>query len=76
MKTVIVDDEPIARRALREGLELLPDVEVVGEADNGKSALQLIERLRPELVFLDLQMPAMSGLKWCASWRGQQCQSS
>ncbi len=35
MKTLIVDDEPIARRVLREGLELLPDVEVVGEADDG-----------------------------------------
>jgi len=39
MQTLIVDDEPIARRALREELELLSDVEVVGEADNGRSAL-------------------------------------
>jgi len=63
MKTLIVDDEPIARRVLREGLELLSDVEVVGEADNGRSALQQIEKLRPELVFLDLQMPVMSGFE-------------
>src|ERR1022692_2461795 len=63
MKTLIVDDEPIARRVLREGLELLPDVEVVGEADNGRSALEQIEKLRPELVFLDLQMPVMSGFE-------------
>src|ERR1017187_3438717 len=63
MKTLIVDDEPIARRLLREGLELLPDVEVVGEADNGRAALQQIEKLRPELVFLDLQMPVMSGFE-------------
>lgn len=63
MKTLIVDDEPIARRVLREGLDLLPDVEVVGEADNGRSALEQIERLRPELVFLDLQMPVMSGFE-------------
>jgi DNA-binding LytR/AlgR family response regulator len=63
MKTLIVDDEPIARRVLREGLELLPDVEVVGEADNGRSALQQIEKLQPELVFLDLQMPVMSGFE-------------
>ena len=63
MRTLIVDDEPIARRLLREGLELLPDVEVVGEADNGRAALQQIEKLRPELVFLDLQMPVMSGFE-------------
>jgi two-component system LytT family response regulator len=63
MTTLIVDDEPIARRVLREGLELLPDVDVVGEADNGRSALAQIEKLRPELVFLDLQMPVMSGFE-------------
>jgi two-component system, LytTR family, response regulator len=63
MKTLIVDDEPVARRVLREGLALLPDVEVVGEADNGRSALEQIEKLRPELIFLDLQMPVMSGFE-------------
>ncbi len=63
MRTLIVDDEPIARRVLREGLDSLPDVEVVGEADNGRSALEQIEKLRPELVFLDLQMPVMSGFE-------------
>lgn len=63
MKTLIVDDEPIARRVLREGLELLPGIEVVGEADNGRSALTEIKRLSPELVFLDLQMPVMSGFE-------------
>jgi two-component system LytT family response regulator len=63
MRTLIVDDEPIARRVLREGLELLPGVEVVGEAGNGRSALEQIEKLRPELVFLDLQMPVMSGFE-------------
>jgi DNA-binding NarL/FixJ family response regulator len=40
MRTLIVDDEPIARQVLREGLELLPGVEVIGEADNGRSALE------------------------------------
>lgn len=63
IKTLIVDDEPIARRVLREQLELLSDMEVVGEADNGRSALTAIEKLRPELVFLDLQMPLMSGFE-------------
>ena len=61
MKTLIVDDEPIARRVLREELELLPDIAVVGEAADGIEALQQISKLEPDLVFLDLQMPGMGG---------------
>ena len=56
-----MDDEPIARKVLREELALFPDIAVVGEADNGKEALQRIGRDQPDLVFLDLQMPMMSG---------------
>jgi two-component system, LytTR family, response regulator len=63
MKTLIVDDEPIARRVLREELELLPDIAVVGEAENGRDALKQIAKLEPDLVFLDLQMPVMGGFE-------------
>lgn len=63
MRTLIVDDEPIARKILREELELLPDIQIVGEADNGRSAVEQIERHRPDLVFLDLQMPEMGGFE-------------
>lgn len=63
MKTLIVDDEPIARRVLREELEAVPDVLIVGEAENGKQALQRIGELQPDLVFLDLQMPVMGGFE-------------
>jgi DNA-binding LytR/AlgR family response regulator len=63
MKTLIVDDEPIARRVLREELETVPDVVIVGEAENGKQALQQIAVLRPDLVLLDLQMPVMGGFE-------------
>jgi DNA-binding LytR/AlgR family response regulator len=60
---LIVDDEPVARQLLREGLESFADIEVAGEAANGKEALQQIAKLKPDLVFLDLQMPVMSGFE-------------
>jgi two-component system LytT family response regulator len=63
LKTLIVDDEPIARRVLREELELIADVEVIGEAADGVSALQKIGSQHPDLVLLDLEMPAMGGLE-------------
>jgi two-component system, LytTR family, response regulator len=62
LKTLIVDDEPIARKVLREELESIRDVEVVGEAENGAAALDQIQQHRPDLVLLDLQMPLMGGL--------------
>ncbi len=63
IKTIIVDDEPIARRVLREGLEAFADIVIVGEAEDGKQALQRIAALKPDLVFLDLQMPVMGGFE-------------
>ena len=63
IRTVIADDEQIARRILREELELLPEVTIVGEAEDGRDALRQIVDLQPDLVFLDLQMPAMGGFE-------------
>lgn len=63
IRTLIVDDEPIARQILREEIEEWPDFVVSGEAENGKTALELIREERPDVVFLDLQMPVMGGLE-------------
>ena len=61
-RVLIVDDEPLARRFLREMLVKHDDIEVVGEADTGPAAIQHIRNLRPDLVLLDVQMPEMDGL--------------
>ena len=62
IRVIIVDDEPVARSVLREELGMHLDIEIVGEADNGAIAIERIEALRPDLVFLDLKMPEMDGL--------------
>ncbi len=63
IRTLIVDDEPIARQVLRDELASFADVEVCGEAENGNAALELITRLKPDLVLLDLQMPGVGGFE-------------
>jgi len=70
LRVLIVDDEPVARRILREGLEILPDIEIAGEAANGREAIDKIYAFRPDLVLLDLQMPVMDGLEVLASLSG------
>ena len=57
----VADDEPVARAGLRAMLGAFDWVHVIGEAADGESAVREIERLRPELVFLDVQMPGMLG---------------
>lgn len=61
LKVLIVDDEPYAREWLREGLASEPDLEIVGECGDGKSAVDSIRRLTPDVVFLDVQMPGLDG---------------
>lgn len=63
IRTLIVDDEPIARRVLRDQLEAFPEVQIVGEAENGREACEKIAELQPDLVLLDLEMPAMNGFE-------------
>lgn len=61
MRALIADDEPVARQVLREQIEEIGGVSVVGEAANGLEAVELIDRLRPDVVLLDLQMPGLDG---------------
>lgn len=61
LKTIIVDDEALARRGLKLRLSRRDDVEVIAEARNGQEALDFIREYEPDLVFLDIQMPGMDG---------------
>ena len=63
IRALIVDDEPPARRRIRDLLEAEEDVEVVGECRDGRQAIATIESVRPDLVFLDVQMPEAGGFE-------------
>lgn len=61
IRTLIVDDEPLARRRLRTLLDADPEIAILGECGDGAEAVTELRRLRPELVFLDVQMPVLDG---------------
>ena len=61
IRVLIVDDEPLARERIRTLLKAVRGVQVVGECGDGKRAVKAIRRRRPDLVFLDIQMPEMDG---------------
>jgi two-component system LytT family response regulator len=63
IKAVIVDDEALAREAIRLRLKGEPDIEVVGEAADGADAVDLLRKIHPDLLFLDVQMPVMDGFE-------------
>jgi two-component system LytT family response regulator len=58
---IIVDDEKLARDLLREYLENFPDIQLVAECEQGTDAVDKIDKLKPDIVFLDVQMPGMTG---------------
>ena len=62
-RLVIADDSPRARHGQRAVLAIQPGIEVVGEAGDGKEALRLVEKSRPDGVLLDVRMPGMDGLE-------------
>ena len=61
IRALIVDDEPLARRRMRSLLAAETDLEIIGEAANGTEAVKAISGDRPDLVFLDVQMPGFDG---------------
>lgn len=63
LKVMIVDDELLARKRLRRLLEEIAGIEVVAEAENGREALATALAVKPELVFMDIEMPVMNGLE-------------
>ena len=67
MRAIIIDDERLARTELKKLLQEFPEVEVIAEAANANEGIDKIESLNPDLVFLDIQMPGLTGLQFIQS---------
>src|SRR6188768_3026959 len=63
MKAVLIDDERLARSELRRLLAVFPDITIAGEAANAKQAREQLATLKPDLIFLDVQMPGETGMQ-------------
>ncbi|MHC5726074.1 MAG: response regulator [Nostoc sp.] len=62
IKVLLVDDQSLIRQGLKALLELEPDIEIVGEAENGEQAINLVAQLQPDVILLDIRMPIMDGV--------------
>lgn len=70
LRALIVDDEQLARRGLEIRLERLEDIEICGQSRNGREAVLDVRRLKPDIVFLDIQMPGMDGFETLQAFAG------
>ncbi|MGF1922618.1 MAG: LytR/AlgR family response regulator transcription factor [Bacteroidia bacterium] len=62
-KTIIIDDEQLARQRLKRLLKAFEEIEIIAEAENGEDGLAMIDKLQPELIFLDIEMPVLNGFE-------------
>ena len=72
IRTLIIDDVSLARARLKRCLAGDSEIEIVGECDNGEKAVKDIRSLAPDLIFLDVQMPALDGFGVLEALRGEQ----
>src|SRR6185369_3867618 len=72
IRTLIIDDVQLARERLKRCLADEPDVQIVGECDNGTRAVESIRALSPDLILLDVQMPALDGFGVLAALKGER----
>ncbi|HEY0770639.1 MAG TPA: response regulator, partial [Sphingobacteriaceae bacterium] len=63
IKTILIDDEPLARTITREYLAAYPQIEIVQECNDGFEGVKAITQHRPDLIFLDIQMPKINGFE-------------
>jgi DNA-binding NarL/FixJ family response regulator len=63
IRVLLADNHPIVRAGIRAQLEKISEVEVVGEANDGRDAVEMVENLRPDVVFMDITMPNLNGLE-------------
>ena len=63
IRVTLADDHPIVRAGIRAALKELPGVEVIGEASDGREAIELVKAVRPDIVFMDISMPSLNGLE-------------
>ena len=63
IRVLMVDDHTIIRKGMIAVLELVPDIKIIGEASNGVEAVKLVEKLRPDVILMDLVMPEMDGIE-------------
>ena len=63
IKVLLVDDHTIVRQGIRALLESVPDIQIIGEAEDGKAAVEMAEKLRPNIMLVDISLPMLNGLE-------------
>jgi DNA-binding LytR/AlgR family response regulator len=63
LRTIIAEDEKLARQRLKRLLNKYDDIQIIGEAEDGGTALEMVNELKPDILFLDIQMPVMTGVE-------------